>query len=193
MMTVEQTADTTATCSEQPAAAVPLADARSARRREVLLVREAKPGDVESLGPQLQRGALSALQELIGNRCPAETLRECATHSPLKWTVIAGEQVVAMFGAARLPGCGAAGIPWMLCTPRVKRHWRALTGLAPTYIARMLFAVPLLAHGVSTRNPKAIGWLRSVGFTVLPPQPMGLRGDILHPYFRKAETCAPLQ
>ena len=56
------------------------------------------------------------------------------------------------------------GVPWMLGTPLVAQHRRALARLAPRYIRGMLRQYPTLRNLVHARNTIAVQWLQHVGF-----------------------------
>src|SRR5574343_422326 len=69
------------------------------------------------------------------------------------------------------------GVPWLLGTPLVPRHRRALARLAPAYIARMLQTHPHLRNHVHDRNTVAVSWLRRMGFALGPVHPHPVTGE----------------
>jgi hypothetical protein len=160
------------------------------QRGDSVQVRECEPADIELLASRLRQRDLADVRELHGDRSPVSVLQEWAEHSRAKWTVSLGGRVIAMFGAARLPTCGESAVVWMLCAREIERHWKAVTTLAPGYIARMLFDAPQLVNAVSARNASGVAWLQKLGFTVLPPQRFGSQGQEIRPFFRKAAPCA---
>lgn len=90
-------------------------------------------------------------------------------------TALIDGEVAAIIGVAPLRGSllTDTGVPWMLGTDLVPRHRRALTRVAPGYIARMLQTYPHLINAVHARNTVAVNWLRRVGFTLAPAEPHG--------------------
>lgn len=145
--------------------------------------RAPRDGDVAELLANLRPADQAEVDALIGPGEIAKKLPGSVKDSILAWTVEADGQVVCMLGLTAASLLGDHGFPWMLGTPLVDVHRRGLVRAAPSYIAKMLAIYPTLLNAVDARNTKAIGWLKRVGFTLLPPQPLGVAGLPFHTFF----------
>jgi hypothetical protein len=145
--------------------------------------RAPRAGDVDALLANLRPEDQAEVDALLGPGEIAKKLPDSVRDSILSWTVEADGEVVCMLGLTAVSLLGDHGVPWMLGTPLVDVHRRGLVRIAPSYIARMLAIYPTLLNAVDARNTKAIGWLRRVGFTLLPPQPLGVAGLPFHIFF----------
>lgn len=73
----------------------------------------------------------------------------------------------AMLGLVPVSALTGEGCPWMLGTPEVYRHGRALLRHGPAIVERMLDSTPhRLANKVGAFNEPAIRLLRRLGFSI---------------------------
>lgn len=153
--------------------------------RSAVEFRAPREGDIEALLANLRPDDQAEVDALLGPGEIASKFPGSVDDSLLKWTVEVDGQVVCMLGLTVPSLLADHAVPWMLGTPLVDRYRRGLVRAAPSYIARMLALYPTLLNAVDARNTKAIGWLKSVGFTLLPPQPLGVEGRPFHIFFMK--------
>jgi hypothetical protein len=81
-----------------------------------------------------------------------------------------------------------AGTPWMLATDEVFHRLREMAKLPPIAIGGMLSVCPRLSNHVHARNKLSIRWLKRVGFTIEPPQPVGIKGEMFHRFYMNKES-----
>lgn len=121
---------------------------------------------------------------LMGEGSAPEALRRSVDESICKWAGVAGDEVVFVFGLAPVAGDATRGAPWLVGTTLTDLHRSAFIRVLPAYIAAMLEICPVLVNVVDARNVKSIAWLKRMGFTLLPAQPIGVAGLPFHPFFK---------
>lgn len=151
-----------------------------------VLIRELQPGDAEALLADLRPADAAECDALVGRGKRAETLAASIEQSLACWVLEVNGGVAAIFGVAPVSALGGQGLPWMLGTPLIDRFPGAFIRRCRPYIARMLAVCPSLVNVVDARNVRSIAWLKRMGFTVLPAQPMGAEGLPFHPFFMNA-------
>ncbi len=125
-------------------------------------------------------------EALLGAGKLDKALHDSVAGSVLTWTGAVGDGAAFVFGLAPVSALGDQALPWLIGTPLIDKHRRAFTRLSRPYIARMLAAYPKLVNVVDARNVKSIAWLKRMGFTILPAEPMGAAGLPFHPFFLEA-------
>lgn len=151
-----------------------------------VLIRELQPGDTDALLADLRPADRDELEALIGPGQEADMLARSVNESLACWVLEVNGGVAAIFGVAPVTLLGGQGLPWMLGTSLIERFPGAFIRRCRPYIARMLGICPELVNAVDARNVKSIAWLKRMGFTVLPAQPMGVAGLPFHPFFMTA-------
>jgi hypothetical protein len=149
-------------------------------------VRELREGDTEALLADLRPADRDECDALLGPGQEQAALAKSIAQSALVWTFTIDDRVAGIFGVTPVSLLGGQGLPWMLGTPAIDRHPSAFIRLNRPYIARMLALCPHLVNVVDARNVRSIAWLKKMGFTVLPAQPMGVAGLPFHPFFMNA-------
>lgn len=71
--------------------------------------------------------------------------------------------LLGIYGVSNVEGMGGV---WMLATPAVYRHSKALVKDGRKWIAGLLKRFPILFNFVHAENSRSIGWLRKLGFTI---------------------------
>lgn len=103
--------------------------------------------------------------------------------SRICWSVLEDGEVLCVFGVAPLRPhllLEHVGVPWLLGTEAMFRHWRSLVRVPPSYIALMLDAYPRLVNFVHADNHQSIRWLRRMGFALDSAAPFGPNGAPFH-------------
>jgi hypothetical protein len=151
-----------------------------------LRFRPALPTDADDLLADLRPEDRQEADALLGPGKADDAIRTSLKNSLMAWSAVDDEGVVFIFGLVMLSVVGSEGSPWMVGTTRTERYPRELVREGRAYIARMLKAAPLLANAVDARNKRSIAWLKRIGFTILPAQPMGAAGLPFHFFYRDA-------
>lgn len=141
---------------------------------------------MEQLLADLRPADREEAEALLGPGKVETAARESLARALLAWTAADAQGVVLIFGLGVVSILCGQGAPWMVGTARAQRYPRELVCRARPYIARMLEVCPVLCNVVDARNARSIAWLRRVGFTLLPAEPMGLDGEPFHPFYMEA-------
>lgn len=150
-------------------------------------IREIEPGDAEALLADLRPADRDECDALVGPGRQAEMLERSVRASVAAWAaVVPGKGLMCLFGVCPTSLIEGQGLPWMIGTRLVDRHPGAFIRASRPYISRMLALCPQLVNVVDARNVKSIAYLKRMGFTLLPAEPMGAAGLPFHPFFLNA-------
>lgn len=143
-------------------------------RFEKRTVRPAALEDALALA-QILRPADVAELAALGQR-PLAALEDAIAASPNPWAAVDPDGVlIALFGAAPMPGAPAVGAPWMLASPRLDRAARPFLRASRDWVAALQADYDLLFNRVDERNCAHIAWLRWCGFSFLRRVELGPR------------------
>lgn len=109
-------------------------------------------------------------------------LPECVRRSDMAWAGLVDGEVACIFGVAGASIISDTGYPWLLGTDLIERHAKAFLRRNKAMVKAMLARYPYLTNYVDVRNVTAIGWLRWLGFTILPAEPFGMYRMPFHPF-----------
>ncbi len=141
-------------------------------------VRLSIPQDADELQGRLREADLRELEAL--GTAPRSALHAGLEHPQFCYTVLAEDEVVAMFGVAPMVGNPSIGVPWLLSDDKfLKLFSFRFLRRCMTYVNRMNDLYPTLVNWVDARNESAIRWLYWCGFKFLnaippPNYPVGL-------------------
>jgi hypothetical protein len=144
----------------------------------VLRVRRALPADAVALAPRLREEDAAECWRLDRSG-PTESLADSLDSSAEAWAAELDGVVIGLWGVRPHSVVLGVGMPWMLGAPEIARSPRLLVRGSRHYCDRWLTAYRLLVNVVDARYTKAIRWVRSLGFTVSEPYPVGPDG---HPF-----------
>lgn len=144
-----------------------------------VLFRRPTPADIGALEAGM-RGP--DRDEIIAMRGPdvRASLERAVRVSTLARAMDVDGAFILLFGVAPVSLLGRVGAPWMLATERVERCPGALMRGASLYIPIMRDLYPVLVNYVDARNTRSIRWLKRLGFTFFPPEPVGVAGLPFH-------------
>lgn len=146
--------------------------------------RPLQDGDVEALLKGMRACDREEVRAMVGDGYE-DWLRETIPQSELLWAGMYGGEFGSILGASEIePGIGS---PWLLATDVADKNPAAVLECGMTYVPKMLERFPRLFNYVDARNKKSIRWLKRIGFTILPPEPVGSAGALFHGFFQ----CAP--
>lgn len=97
---------------------------------------------------------------------------------------------VAILGVAPPSLLGNFGVPWLVGTERLFTFPRALLQGGRVFVREKLEQYGNLQNVVDHRNTLSINWLKRIGFTIDPPQPLGPYGVPFH-RFRAVGAAVP--
>lgn len=90
---------------------------------------------------------------------------------------------VVMFGVVDGGTLGNVGVPWMVGTKWLDQKANTFLRRSRTHLMEMFSEYDMLLNYVDARNVRAIQWLQWLGFTIEPPEPMGMRGLMFHKFW----------
>lgn len=117
------------------------------------------------------------------------TVQEALAHgiqTGRSYAVLMDDEPVLIFGVSPFSILGGVGVVWALGSRAMGRRdvqrqfLRYSRGVLE--VVREWFPV-MVYNFVDVRNKDAIRWLRWMGFTVAEPQPIGVDGEMFHPFF----------
>lgn len=91
---------------------------------------------------------------------------------------------VAIFGTVKN---GVEGVIWMIATDDFDKHSREFIRNQREVVEKMITPYQYLYNFVHAKHTKAIRWLKSLGFTILPAEVMGVKGEMFHKFERYVE------
>ena len=107
------------------------------------------------------------------NELPLEALKTSLSWSLFAWTWLVDGEPAVMFGVGTANMLGNVGIPWMLSTPLVEKHWITFLKGCKRNLPTLLRSWPHLENYVDARYTLCHRWLRWLGFTLDDPVPFG--------------------
>ena len=121
-----------------------------------------------------------------GRHKPLEALKLSLVVSRDPKAGLVDGRVVCMFGIAAPTLMSFTGVPWLLGSEELARHWRYFLRANIPVVARMREEYDVLANYVDARNKTAIRWLKWLGFDIKEAQPYGPDGLPFHRFEMKA-------
>lgn len=91
------------------------------------------------------------------------------------WTGLVNGEIVAIFGVQKISTLTGLGIPWMISTHGIEKHWLTFTRHCKPVFGKMIEGCAELTNFVDDRNDLAKLWLKWLGFTLLEPKPFGAK------------------
>jgi len=117
---------------------------------------------------------------------PIEALVKGVDRSKLCAVALINDEPCAVFGLVVENIVTGFGVPWLLGTDLIFKHKREFIEQTKTGVAEMLEVCPRLENWVHCKNVKSIRWLKSMGFTMSDPKPIGVNGEL----FMRFTKCA---
>jgi len=149
--------------------------------RTTLRYREATDADIESLVPRLRQGDIDECEALFGKGSVLEATLHGLRPEGVAFVAVREGETIAVFGVC--PGDEpGVGTPWLVGTETLDRCARELIAEARTVLPIWRQFYPILRNVVDVRNSKSIRWLKRLGFTLRTPEPMGMAGEMFHPF-----------
>jgi hypothetical protein len=144
----------------------------------VIVRRVALVSDAAVLAPRLRAADLAEIAAGTG-RPPFEVLVS-GVEAGCEAAVIDG-RVEALYGCA-------GGVPWLLGSDTLSRHPWALLRPGRALVAEWLRMYGWLRNYVHAEHRESLRWLAWLGFTVEEPRPVGVRGEMFHLFWMRADV-----
>lgn len=142
--------------------------------------------EVSAIAAIVRPADIAELTEALG--IPIEqALYEAVTGSLRAQKIVAGGQVVAVFGDAVHSILGGIGVPWLISTIHVERHAKSFLKVCKPEVMDMLTRHQTLINYVDVRNSVAIRWLQWLGFKFGDAVPYGPHGFLFRPFSMNRE------
>jgi hypothetical protein len=113
---------------------------------------------------------------------PYEALSNSVWVSRDAYAWLVNGRCMAMFGVAGATALSSTGQPWMLGAKDLPKYAKTFMKGCPIILQDWLRQYPVLRNVVDARYTVAIRWLQKLGFTILPPIPVGPDQMMFHPF-----------
>lgn len=130
----------------------------------MLEIRRATEEDARSLAPKLRKADVDEIAA-VGGYSPLDTLLLSLQVAEVNYAVVAGDEVLAMFGVTRINEI--AGAPWVLASDDLMKFRRVFLRWSKKFADAMNADFPVLANLTDARNIAHVRWLRWCGFTFI--------------------------
>lgn len=116
---------------------------------------------------------------------PVTSLTKGLDLSTKSWCALVGGEPCLLFGVAPISVISGVGSPWLLGTDRINEIPKQFLLKSRVMMDDMLRSFPRLVNAVDARNTLSIRWLKWLGFTIYPSLPLGINGELFHPFEKK--------
>ncbi len=99
----------------------------------------------------------------LGGFSPFEALEESLAHDGVRYTALFDDDPAAIFGVVHPSLLAAVGIPWLLGTPLLERHWRAFAKASRDVMDELKARYPVKTTVTHAENTLSVRWLRWLG------------------------------
>lgn len=153
-------------------------------------VRPCQPGDVEHVAAHMREADVDEVWASSASR-PLEAVARSVENSEKVWTLVYGDEPVAIFGVVRKSYLSNVGVPWLLGTSKIVDHVPAFLRLSKVYIPIMADGYARLENYVDFRNKLSIRWLQWMGFSIGHLVPSLVLGVKFHRFYMETKKlCA---
>lgn len=141
-----------------------------------------------NLAPNLRQSDIDEIQASHGILDPLTALEKGMLASAQSWSILDGDDTIAMFGVCSESFLSSRGVVWMLARD-MKPHAKQLLSRAPQFISLLGAGYESIYNYVDARNDQAIRFLSHMGFDIHPPLPHGLAGLPFHKFNMRCIAC----
>ena len=113
---------------------------------------------------------------------PYDALKHSLYYTKRPFTGLYNGRVMCIWGVGKISYLSKEGIPWMLTSDLVDKHYREFLRQGPKLVENIKKEAVVLINMVDTRNRKSIKWLKWLGFTIHDPVPFGPDKMLFHPF-----------
>jgi hypothetical protein len=116
------------------------------------------------------------------NATPLQAVTDGVKVSCMSSVAFINGDIVAVLGVVKNSTLTDNGIPWLLGTNNIVKHYREFLGASPGVLDAMIDVCPNLMNHVYVENKISIRWLKWLGFTLSEPEPFGVNGALFHKF-----------
>ena len=152
-----------------------------------VVVAPAWPLAVEHVGFNMRSSDWEECERTYGLfMSPADRLKLSVQASLKAWCAIdiAAHEPIAVFGVQSFALLGSVGAAWMIATPKVEAHPRAMLEIGRRYVDKMHEHFDTLVNYVIQGHSDSLCWLKHLGFEILPAAPYGAEKALFHQVIR---------
>lgn len=113
---------------------------------------------------------------------PLEAITKGVEISDMTSVAIINGDIVAIMGVVKTGVLSDNGVPWLLGTDNVSKHYREFLGSSRTVLNAMINVCPNLTNYVYVKNTVSIRWLKWLGFKLEKAKPFGVNGELFHKF-----------
>lgn len=128
---------------------------------------------IELLAPNLRQEDMAEIWA-SSKSTPLEALTRAFNLPGECWALMNGDEVICMFGVARLYILDSKGSPWMLASDEISKHYLYFLRESKKYVKIIKSRYENLENYVDARNKISIKWLRWLGFEIGEARPYGV-------------------
>ena len=137
------------------------------------------PGHVEAISVRVRESDKAVIQAATG-KTPAEELRNRMKTSPNVWTWIIDGEPVAIFGLDPYSLLENIWHPWLVATDVIEKCPVLFLKTCKKVLPMLLSDGKTLLDYADSRDTRILNWLRWLGFTIFPEEPLGASGVPFH-------------
>lgn len=149
-------------------------------------IRRADPADATALAADMREADRAEALAVTGYAPLHAATRSIRVSWPHVWAGSVDGELLAVFGVRSAGLLSDTGVPWLLSTNAVDRHWRPFLRFSRVLLANWSEAFPVLENWVDARHDVAIRWLDWLGFEIEAPRPYGVYGLPFHRFTMEA-------
>ena len=157
-----------------------------------LTFRDATLADVDYIARNMRAADREELETCHGRWTNVPViLMNAISRSSQCWAGEADGVPIMLFGVvpiSLLGEHGSVGSPWLLGTPEIDHHAKAMVKTGREFVVRMHEEYRYLVNYVDVNNGRSRRWLRRIGFVLYPPVPYGLCGKPFQRFDRSIEN-----
>lgn len=121
---------------------------------------------------------------------PGEAVELSLMRSAEAWSLWLGDRLACLFGVVRVSSSilgRQRGAAWLLATDAVDAHPKSFWLASRAVLPQLLERWASLFSTVDGRRKEALRWGRRLGFEFRDPVPLGVNGELFHPFTITAE------
>ena len=148
-------------------------------------IRRCRGRDIKAMRGKLRREDVIEIQRRTG-RDPYTVLVYSYRHSQISYVGLINGAIACAWGVAQESILAEEAVIWLLSTPVMAVAPVAVARRTRQELAKLLRVYPRLGNYVDSEYKLCVRWLRWLGFTVEPPQPTGVRGEMFSRFYMDA-------
>ncbi len=154
----------------------------------VIEVRRCRAKDIRAMRGKLRAEDVIEIRRRNG-REPYAVLIDSFRRSEVAYVGLIDGEIACAWGVARESILSSAGVIWLLSTAVMERAPVAVARRTRRELQELLKVYPELGNYVDSEYEKCVRWLEWLGFTLEPPEPLGIRGGMFRKFYITRGEC----